>query len=467
MSEPSRIPARRNRAAHAEPDNDGEARCAERESDDEDLFDNPSAYPPSIQPGIPKLHETPPGWARKKLGEILEVVERPARLADEEEFQLVTAKRNRGGIVPREVLRGRQIKTKKQFYVEAGDFLISNRQISHGACGIVPRALSGAIVSNEYTAFHTAPSLLPEFLNALSHSVYFQQTCFHSSIGVHVEKLVFRLEDWLRWPFDLPPLEEQARIVAVLDAWDQAIVQTQRLIDAKRRRKAGLLQHLFETLPKRPLLDATDVWFSGVDKKSHGGEQPVRLCNYMDVFHKSRITSDLAFMAATATATEIAANSLRAGDVVFTKDSETAEEIAEPALVAEDIENLVCGYHLAIARPKGGVAHGPFLAQAMRHPAIRWQFRRLANGVVRFGLTLDAIEEAEIFLPPFAVQEQIASALDDEDISIEALIDLAAKFQAQKRGLMQKLLTGEWRLDARFDPEPLASPRRALAGVVT
>jgi len=268
-------------------------------------------------------------------------------------------------------------------------------------------------------------------------------------------------------PIRLPPLQEQHRIVAVLDAWDQAIAETERLIEAKRKRKAGQLQHLFDGLPKRPLLEAADVRFSGVDKKSNDGEKPVRLCNYMDVFHNSRITSELKFMAATANANEIAANSLRIGDVVFTKDSETAEEIAEPALVAEDIENLVCGYHLAIARPKDGVAHGPFLAQAMRHSAIRWQFRRLANGVVRFGLTLDAIEQAEIFLPPFAVQEKIADALDDGDISIEELLNLAAKFRAQKRGLMQKLLTGDWRLDARFDREPLASPRRVLAGAVT
>ena len=36
-----------------------------------------------------------------------------------------------------------------------------------------------------------------------------------------------------------------------------------------------------------------------------------------------------------------------------------AEEIAEPTLIAEDIEGLVCGYHLAIARPIDGIYTGP------------------------------------------------------------------------------------------------------------
>jgi type I restriction enzyme S subunit len=436
-------------------------------SDDVEIDDieNPSAYPPSIQAGIPKLGVTPKGWTRFLLGDLLRKVERPAKLVDAETYQLVTAKRNRGGIVARENLRGDQIRTKTQFYVETGDFLISNRQISHGACGVVPASLHRAVVSNEYTAFHTSDALDPRFLNALSHSVYFQQTCFHSSVGVHVEKLVFRLENWLDWEFDIPPLPEQRRIVAVLDAWDQAIDQTERLIAAQRERKSALVQKLFSNLPRRPFLEAAEVWFSGVDKKSSADEVPVLLCNYMDVFHNTRITSEIDFMQATASPNEIESNSLHKNDVVFTKDSETSEEIAEPALIADDIENLVCGYHLAIARPRDGVGYGPFIAQAMRHQEIRWQFCRLANGVVRFGLTLDAIEQAEIFLPGMQVQEQIAGVLDSEDLIIEALLERAEALRTQKRGLMQKLLTGQRRLDERFDP-PMLAPRAVRVGSV-
>jgi type I restriction enzyme, S subunit len=415
-------------------------------------LENTSAYPPSIQGGIPKLAPVPPrGWQRIPLGKLLHRVERPATLSDTESYQLVTAKRNRGGIVAREILRGSQIRTKTQFFVEAGDFLISNRQISHGACGIVPSSLHGSIVSNEYTTFHTSSGLDPRFLDALSHSVYFQQTCFHASIGVHVEKLVFRSEEWMRWEYDIPPLPEQRRMVALLDAWDGAIGHVERLLAANRRRKAALCERLFANLPKRPLLEAAHVAFSGVDKKWRADEIPVLLCNYMDVFHNARITSRLDFMRATASRNEIEATGLRKHDVVFTKDSETAEEIAEPALVAEDIENLVCGYHLAIARPRSGVGFGPFIAQAMRHPQVRWQFCRLANGVVRFGLTTDAIEQAEIFLPSLQQQQEIATPLDAADLSLETLAQCANRLRMQKRALMQKLLTGEWRLDGRFD----------------
>jgi len=202
------------------------------------------SFPKSVQPGIPRLRAAPDGWAIRPIGEVLRPVERRIALGDGESYQLVTAKRSRGGIVPRERLLGRDILTKTQFEVRAGDFLISRRQIAHGACGLVPRELDGAVVSNEYAALLPGVDLDLGFLRHLPHSIYFQQTCFHSSIGVHVEKLVFNLEAWLKWPFLLPPLPEQRLIAAVLDAWDEAIATMDRLIVAKRQRKDALLARL-------------------------------------------------------------------------------------------------------------------------------------------------------------------------------------------------------------------------------
>jgi type I restriction enzyme S subunit len=53
-----------------------------------------------------------------------------------------------------------------------------------------------------------------------------------------------------------------------------------------------------------------------------------------------------------------------------------------------------------------------------------------------------------------------ASALESALNNLAVQLD---HFRTQKRGLMQKLLTGEWRLDERFDP-PMLAPRVARAG---
>ena len=43
---------------------------------------------------------------------------------------------------------------------------------------------------------------------------------------------------------------------------------------------------------------------------------------------------------------------LKEGDVIASKDSETPDEIAKPALVFENFENVVCGYHLTHIKRK-------------------------------------------------------------------------------------------------------------------
>ena len=175
------------------------------------------------------------------------------RLQDGDEYRLVTVRRSRGGVALRSVLRGAEVKTPSQFYVRAGDFLISKRQIVHGACGIVPPELDGAVVSNEYAVLNSDGELDLQFLRYLSESLYFQQTCFHSSIGVHVEKMIFKTERWLTWPFNLPPLAEQRHIVEILDCASAEISNLERQVESLRQEKRALMGQLLSGKRRLPL----------------------------------------------------------------------------------------------------------------------------------------------------------------------------------------------------------------------
>jgi type I restriction enzyme S subunit len=53
-----------------------------------------------------------------------------------------------------------------------------------------------------------------------------------------------------------------------------------------------------------------------------------------------------------------------------------------------------------------------------------------------------------ITLPPLAEQRKIAEVLQSEDEAIDTLKAMAELLRTQKRGLMQKLLTGEVRVAA-------------------
>ena len=132
--------------------------------------------------------------------------------------------------------------------------------------------------------------------------------------------------------------------------------------------------------------DVADLRISGVDKKIDPSEIPVRLCNYTDVYYNNFVHAGLKFMPGSATKKEIDKCALYPGDVVITKDSEKHDDIGVPALVRDNVPDLICGYHLAILRPDPSVIDGSYLFYALNSYRVQKQFHAYANGITRFGL---------------------------------------------------------------------------------
>ena len=185
----------------------------------------------------------------------------------------------------------------------------------------------------------------------------------------------------------------------------------------------------------------TKTVFSNVDKKSYADETPVLLCNYMDVYGNSYITKSIEFMPATAKQREIDKFSLEYDDVMITKDSETPQDIAVPAYVSEQLEGVLCGYHLALIRTDKQKLIGEFLSHLLSLDSIQRRFYRLANGSTRFGLTAESINKAELTIPPLPEQKKIASILTSVDEVIENTQKQIDKLQDLKKATMNELLT--------------------------
>lgn len=250
-----------------------------------------------------------------------------------------------------------------------------------------------------------------------------------------------------------PPLPEQKAIVSLLEKWDTAIEKTEALIAAKEKQFKWLLKTLISDQQDNPewrkvkLGDACKVITSPVDKKTVDGELPVKLCNYTDVYYNNAIDSRISFMTATAKPQEIEKFSIIKDDVLITKDSETPDDIGVPAYVKETIDNLLCGYHLTTLRPKKQTI-GKYICYALTSPRVKNDFYRFANGITRFGLTTESYQKIKIPLPLLPEQTRIANILDTAREEIEFLKRLAETYHTQKRGLMQKVLTGEWKVKA-------------------
>ena len=196
------------------------------------------------------------------------------------------------------------------------------------------------------------------------------------------------------------------------------------------------------------LSDVVNIYVSSVDKHIVEGETIVPVCNYTDVYYNDIITSKIAknFRLGSVTDIEKQKFSLYQGDVIITKDSETANDIGIPTYIAEDIPNLVCGYHLSILRAKQTL-DSKYLSFALQTSKSKYTFYRYANGITRFGLTQDTYKNIPIALPPLEEQKEIAHILSKQDEYIDKLNQLIQAKEKNFLGLIQTLITdrvNEW-----------------------
>ena len=249
-----------------------------------------------------------------------------------------------------------------------------------------------------------------------------------------------------------PSKEQQDKIVKIIRTWDAAIEKTQRLIAAKEKQFKWLLKKLIsdqENNPKWRKVKLNDVGLvssAGVDKKKVEGEQPVRLVNYLNVLRKDFISSDDLDHWVTAPDRKVIQCDVRKGDIFFTPSSEIQGDIAHSAVAVEDLEKAVYSYHIVRFRPNENWDK-IFRAYVFKSSYFYKQAYRLCAGSgQRYVISQDDFRNMTICIPNLEEQRKIAETLRTAQKQIDLLKEIIEQHRTQKRGLMQKLLTGEWRI---------------------
>ena len=214
-------------------------------------------------------------------------------------------------------------------------------------------------------------------------------------------------------------------------------------------------------LKKYKLSDVAKVEISSVDKKTKAGEIPVRLCNFTDVYHNWAITSDMAdsFMEASANPNEIEKFTIKKGQVAFTKDSETRNDIGISTYIADDFYNILLGYHCALITPDETKLCGKYLNAFMHSTYIQKYFENSASGSgQRYTLSLETINSMPILLPSLDKQKRIGEifTLLDNKIKLNRAVN-------QNLEAMAKQLYDYWFVQFDF-PNEEGKPYKSSGG---
>jgi type I restriction enzyme S subunit len=216
-------------------------------------------------------------------------------------------------------------------------------------------------------------------------------------------------------------------------------------------------------LKRYKLSEVAKVEISSVDKKTKENETPVRLCNFTDVYHNWAITSDMAssFMEASANSSEIEKFTIKKGQVAFTKDSETRDDIGIPTYIADDFEDVILGYHCALITPDETKLCGKYLNAFMHSAYIQRYFELNATGSgMRYTLSLDTLESMPLLLPSLEEQRRIGEIFSslDKKISINRAIN-------QNLEALAKQLYDYWFVQFDF-PNEEGKPYKSSGGAM-
>ena len=237
-------------------------------------------------------------------------------------------------------------------------------------------------------------------------------------------------------PFSIPPLSEQKTIADILQTWDTAIEKTEALIAAKEKQfswlRSGMIRNAKNTTSVlfRDLLTESRI----VDKQNDVQKRlTVRL-------HLKGV--DIRDFRGTESEEATQYYVRKSGQLIYGKQNVFRGSIG---IVPKKLD----GYSSSQDIPAFDIAesiYADWLFWYMSRPAFYKKLEHFAAGSGSKRFHPKELFKLAISTPPLSEQKRIAHNLNTAKREIDTLKTLADQYRTQKRGLMQKLLTGKWRV---------------------
>ena len=376
------------------------------------------------------------------------------------------------GVIPQEYSSDQIVrsssKTENGKRVCRGDLVYNKMRMWQGAVGVAP---AEGRVSTAYVVCQPIRDLIPEFFEYLYRTPLYMTQSFRFSYGGCKDQYCLYPKDFKNIYTIFPPKPEQAQIANFLDRKtgqiDELIRIKERKIELLQEQRTVLINQIVTKglAPNVEMKSSGVEWIgeipahwkvnklkyvakilpSNVDKHIYPDEIQIRLCNYTDVYYNDYITVDTVLEKGSCKKSEFAKFVLRKGDVIITKDSETSDDIGVPTYVKDDLDDVVCGYHLTMI--KSFACRGEFIFRFIQSDRMRRYFELHSNGITRYGLGKPSIENLFLPIPPDSEQRQIADFLNNKTQQIDKLITTEQRkielLKEYRQSLISEAVTGK------------------------
>ncbi len=397
-----------------------------------------------------KAVQVPKGWKPAKLKDAAQVNPRSNSVDDDSlvTFLPMAAVSESGHIQSAEIRKA--IDVKKGFTsFETGDVLVAKITPcfeNYKGCLCADLKNDRGYGSTEFHVFRPKKNITGEYLHVLTRTHHFRGTGELNMTGTAGQKRVPTV--FLRnYDFPLPPLSEQRAIAALLSTWDEAIEKTERLILTKERRLDAYARDLFDRKNDGKYEGWKVVKLKTVltehGDKSTGDEEV-----YSVSVHKGLVNQIEHLGRSFSAANTENYNCVHYGDIVYTK-SPTGDFPLGVVKQSYAQDDVIVSPLYGVFRPKTfnlGLVLDFYFSSPAR--ARNYLFPIIQKGAKNtIAITNKTFLSKALHLPiDEKAQKAIAEFVYAAREEIDLLKQLADRYRTQKRGLMQKMLTGDWRV---------------------
>jgi type I restriction enzyme S subunit len=244
-------------------------------------------------------------------------------------------------------------------------------------------------------------------------------------------------DDILKIPIRITSLPKQKAIAAILSTWDEAIKKTERLIRSKSELILGVTQKVIGSQCKHwRHINIADM-FTCVSEKKYPNEELLSVTQDQGVIPRSMLE----------------------GRVMSPQGSTEAYKLIVPGDFVVSLRSFQGGIEYSkyrglispaytVLRPKVEI-NVEFYKKFFKTNLFIEKYLSISVIGIRDGkqISIPDLLITKIPLPSLQEQKKIVLLLDSYTSELDLLKELLNKYKMQKKALMQKLLTGKWRVN--------------------
>ncbi len=379
------------------------------------------------------------------LGEVLTRSKEQVEIDPHQQYKQVTIRLWGQGVVLRDEVIGAKIAGAKRFVVRPQQFILSRIDARHGALGLVPDLLDGAVVSNDFPAFTPNPSRIrPAFIGWMSKTSGFVNLCRAASEGT-TNRVRLKEDRFMATKIALPPLSEQQRIVARIEELAARIEEARGL----RRTTLKETEVLLASMLHQSFVERADSWMQTevgavseiIDPNpSHRmpqyAEEGIPFISTVDFYGSESIRKITAKRVAEMTYREQLERCCFAiDDILYSRIGTIGK-----ARILREIWPFALSHVLVVIKPKEDIILPRFLLWYLRSDSIAIQATTATQSTGVPDLGIKRIREFTMPLPSLQEQQRIVAHLDNLQATVESVKQLQTETAAEIDALLPSVL---------------------------